>query len=279
MAKRKKEKPPTVEQAAAPAVAFGRNLQKALPAPLDAEVLLKRGQSLVAEIDQRDAHIAKFEAARATMKADVQKCDERILDLKADLRRGAGTVLVDCREIPDFDRGVVHLVRLDRCTKEEREALALDAIPQDALVESRTMTEGERQIGMAFPEGWAEEARKADAEAQAAADAAKPETPPVPPESSEAPAIPADAAASALSEIARRAGEDAAAETDGFKPASSEENNEGDVPSPDGGDGQADTPAQEASGPGYDFTGEEPPDPAIRSHKAIDDDPAQDSAR
>lgn len=142
MGKKKAEKPAEVPAEVAPAIgAEGRTVTKYLPVSMDAGLVLATGRDLVAKLEQIEELDATLAKVKADHKTTRDKLQEEALALRKAMKSGTSEVAVECREIPDWDRGVVVLVRTDR---EEGD--------HDRVVDTRTMTEGERQVGFTFPE-------------------------------------------------------------------------------------------------------------------------------
>ena len=115
---------------------------------MDMQVVMAKSRDLVAALDEIDTLEEGLRKTRETFKERAIKVRGQIEGLRKALKTGTLQTPVECKEVPDWDRGIVHCVRLDRVP------VGWDGKTLEAgmAIDSRTMTEGERQIGFTFPE-------------------------------------------------------------------------------------------------------------------------------
>lgn len=87
--------------------------QKQLPVRLTDEELRHRGDELASQLDLMDEIDARITAAKEAAKGPRQQTQERIFELRDQLRRKAEDRLVDCEMIKRFDQRCAETVRLD----------------------------------------------------------------------------------------------------------------------------------------------------------------------
>jgi len=115
---------------------MAKTFTRTLPVLLTDRELLDRGEALALERFARNHCDADRKAAAAGFKEQLEVFEAEIDRLAGIVREKAEPRPVECKNVRDLDRGVIEVTRLDT----------------GEIVESRVMTEQERQVRMFDPE-------------------------------------------------------------------------------------------------------------------------------